>query len=174
MAVSEEQQRANLEKLAAYLEALPVTYEHFDMEGYASNIKLTDFDHVMYSDPSAATVTCGTVACAVGHGPAAGIPLLEKHLVVIPSLTGGAAYHDIDWDDYSENFAPTGDRDWAWMFSSSWASIDNSPFGAAARIRYYLDRGMPEGFGYICANWSDFIPLYEPYLVDAARKSAEA
>lgn len=62
--------RSNLEKLAAYLETLPVDYQHFSMRSYLTK----DGSYVSYPEEANTAIDCGTIACAVGHGPAAGSP----------------------------------------------------------------------------------------------------
>jgi hypothetical protein len=116
--------RDNLEKLAAYLEKLPEDYSHFDMASF-----LTLNDVVINAWTTIRAGACGTVACAVGHGPAAGI---------IPAMpTTG-------WSDYGETaFALTYDE-WDWCFSWEWLRVDNTPHGAAKRIRYLLEHGLPD------------------------------
>ena len=59
-------QRANLAKLADYLDALPDDYERFDMDDFHDSASL---DEVIAGRP----ISCGSAACAIGHGPAAGI-----------------------------------------------------------------------------------------------------
>ena len=103
-------QRANLARLADYLETVPQSA--FDMESFEEE---TD---------------CGTVACAVGHGPAAGFPK--------PVLEAWTSYS-------SREFAPDSPA-WDWCFFGRWSETDNTPQGAAARIRYMLEHGVPENY----------------------------
>jgi hypothetical protein len=78
--------------------------------------------------------SCGTVACAVGHGPAAGIRV----------------YGDTDWSDYADRvFGEMPENDFTYMFGSSWSYSDNTPKGAAARIRTYVALGRtPDGWSF--------------------------
>jgi hypothetical protein len=85
---------------------------------------------------------CGTVACAVGHGPRAGIEALPGEL----------------WANYSRRVfgirsggltrAGTIDHpdSWKFLFIGSIARFDNTPAGAAARIRCYLEEGVPDAY----------------------------
>jgi hypothetical protein len=116
--------RDNLEKLAAYLEKLPEDYTHFDMSVF---FQRGDFTRT-YVDATLAG-DCGTVACAVGHGPVAGIIL---------------ATESSGWTDYGEKAFELVFDEWDWCFSSGWASVDNTPHGAAKRIRQLLDHGLPD------------------------------
>jgi hypothetical protein len=62
----------------------------------------------------------------VGHGPAAGIRI----------------YGDFDWADYGNRvFGHLPDDGFGYMFGSEWSNYDNTPKGAAARIRTYVALG---------------------------------
>lgn len=123
-----EEYRQNLLKLADYLSRFCETPERqFDM---------TEFDEVRHRCSTQGQVLdCGSVGCAIGHGPYAGIP---KH-------------DDENWFDYALRVflpGPQGSRvgylAWDWCFSIAWARTDNSPGGAAARIRWLLEYGVPD------------------------------
>jgi hypothetical protein len=129
--------RANLEKLAAYLEQLPEDYTHFDM-----GLFLTLNDVAINAWTTIRAGACGTVACALGHGPAAGIILATKNA---------------DWDAYGEKAFELVFDEWDWCFSSGWASVDNTPHGAAKRIRHLLDHGVPSN------GWEQRC-RYKPYM----------
>lgn len=109
-----DEQRANLAKLADYLDALPADYRCFEMHSYHSD--------AVY--PSSASVPeCGTTACAVGHGPAAGFPATRYE----------------NWDEYrirlfgpGSIFVPGAAQ---YMFSPL---NPNDPHAAAGRIRKVL------------------------------------
>ncbi len=123
-------QRDNLELLAAYLEKLPEDYTEFNMRTYARLNTIGD----LYSprDGHWPGTGCGTAGCAVGHGPAAGIlPIIE----------------DSDWEDYAWRVfgsdAWGADPLWDWLFAAQWHKVDNTPQGAAQRIRYTLASGIP-------------------------------
>jgi hypothetical protein len=128
--------RRNLAKLAQYLESLPEDYRHFDMSDFASHNGdcsevVGDAMVALATDPAKFFSNCGTVACALGHGPAAGVRMKLEEA------------QDHDWDAYCERqFGIPAQRvnaTWDFLFSSSWSFIDDTPRGAAARIRYYLD-----------------------------------
>ena len=164
--------RANLEKLADYLEGLPRDYSHFEMSVYADHEGDHDFggetfEEAMHDRPEETVQDCGTVACAVGHGPAAGIPFAQCHLRKEPRFNGEGYIYDLDWDSYATNFVPLRSSDWSWMFDSDWSGVDNHHWGAAARIRYYLDKGLPEHWNsfYTSPQKSD-VELYKPYHID--------
>lgn len=120
-----DERRANLTTLAAYLRTLPANYPDFEMS-----------DFVQDGDNYFAHVACGTAACAIGHGPMAGIA---------PNVGE-------EWFAYSERaFIPrpddvegdTVEEPWNWCFASEWSSTDNTVHGAAARIEYLLENGCP-------------------------------
>lgn len=116
--------RDNLSRLADYLESLPPDYEQFLMSVY-----------------NLSTPGCGTVACAAGHGPLAGIP------VPLSCRDEGLPTGDVDWMCYArEGFLPgipslEYEHVWMFVFGPEWTGIDNSPQGAAARIRHLLEHG---------------------------------
>lgn len=78
--------RKNLEKLATYLEGLPVDYEKFNMRHMLADDDGEEFD---LRDPGRARVIhkCGSSACAIGHGPNAGIRISP---------------HDWSWTQYAD------------------------------------------------------------------------
>lgn len=115
-----DEHRANLRKLANYLKTIP--QDRFDMNFFAAKkgmvIPMEKYD-------------CGTVCCAAGHGPHAGIPFAEE---------------DYCWEGYTQRVFGVNyfDDAYMWMFSAGWAAIDNSPQGAAKRIEMFLDETIPE------------------------------
>lgn len=118
--------RENLLKLADYLDTLPDDYKQFDMSEYML-VRDGDGDYWETLDPyERSKPVCGTVACAVGHGPAAGIRL----------------YGDLDWTDYAERvFGKMRCDDFQYMFGPEWLCYDNTPKGAASRIRTFVSLG---------------------------------
>lgn len=74
---------------------------------------------------------CGTVACAVGHGPAAGLPVEPEDCN--------------DWFVYSKRVfgLEIEGPEWDWCFGPEWHFVDNSPTGAARRIRHVIEYGVP-------------------------------
>lgn len=137
-------QKANLDKLANYLEGLPKRYRHFDMHSYHEahdpSATLEQYADYAMNNGGVTKHACGAVACAIGHGPAAGILMTKR-------LANPGDYYRPQWGTYSfQNFAPSGNH-WDWMFSSEWTRIDNGHRGAAARIRYVLaGRSLPADF----------------------------
>jgi len=109
----------NLTTLANFLDTLPAPAFH--MGSFARDEHGERLDIQIHE--------CATVACAVGYGPRAGI------------------HHENDrsWEDYSERVfeIEIGSRSWMWCFAGTWADVDNTPSGAAKRIRYLITHGEP-------------------------------
>jgi hypothetical protein len=156
-------QRARLDKLATYLEGLPKNYRHFDMSDFfhAEDVEGENALELNYGLHNGGLPSCGAVACALGHGPAAGV-LVPKKM----TYAGG-----VKWSLYGALFIGDDTRADSWLFCGSWTSVDNHHHGAAARIRYLLDKGEPP------ANFYSFggrrhRDLYAPYRIDAKAPAA--
>ena len=116
----------NLRTLADHLAKLPTEYESFSMMNYVFQQSADDA-----SPSELLKIPCGAVACSVGHGPSAGI------------LVGDAE----SWYDYiKNNLCIPKTPACSWMFSSKWSYVDNSPHGAAKRINYLLNEGLPADY----------------------------
>lgn len=132
--ITEQERRDNLNKLADYLLSLPDDYKDFDM----SQFHIYPINSELYK-PN----ICGTSACAVGHGPNAGI---------------GDYRTCANWIEYSQKYLiyDINSADWYWCFSGGWADVDDTPHGAAKRIKQYLRSGVPDDFGYQYQDgWGD-------------------
>jgi len=116
-----DKHEANLRKLAAYLLVAGNLKAKFTM-GTFSDMK----------EPDTEATDCGAVGCAVGHGPYAGIEKLPGE----------------DWSFYSDRVFGLDDiefeAEWEWCFCSRWSERDDTPQGAAKRILWLLDKGLPE------------------------------
>lgn len=68
---------------------------------------------------------CGTIACAIGNGPDAGIE------------AGDA----ITWQQYSDNSfgIHVSSNFWLFMFGALWSDFDNTAVGAGHRIKFFLE-----------------------------------
>ncbi len=126
------EQMTNLRKLADYLSDLPDTYLAFDMETFFLHPEIdyqVEYDEMVASKllSDIENIPCGSSACAVGHGPAAGIPPIPD---------------DITWTDYCWRvFGIDSDgHDYDDMFGGEWYSRDNSFVGAANRIYDFLKK----------------------------------
>ncbi len=106
-------QKKNLRRLATFLWR---TRRQFTMSQFCEE-KLGD-----------ATPVCGSIGCAVGNAPYAGIPKSVKE----------------SWYEYAER--AFGGKSWSWCFSGGWAHFDNTSRGAAKRIFYMLEHGVPDAY----------------------------
>ncbi len=127
----------NLLRLARYLRGLPADYAQFEMLYFAS---ITDGEFETQPDEAYdVTGSCGTVACAVGHGPAAGIANLPSE-----------AWEDYGLRVFGVGWLASGEDNlgrclrFDVLFSPYWHQIDNTPRGAAARILHCLQNPEPE------------------------------
>lgn len=114
----------NLRKLSEYLKTLPDTYNKFNMGYFYYD---NEFQIGKKPKVGATSYPCGTVACAVGHGPLADMPIRKDEM----------------WYDYSERVFGLQDdsTEWGWCFSGVWENVDNTPHGAALRIDWLLSGG---------------------------------
>lgn len=123
-----EEHRAALRELAAHLAVAPP--ESFDMRDYARS------DTEVRLLPAQAE--CGTVCCALGHGPGAGIPARpgEGWSSYCARAFGiDPVYSHEDWPRLA----------WRWCFDGLWDPVDNTAPGASARILWMLEHGVPAG-----------------------------
>ena len=134
--------RENTAKLAAYLAALPEGYRDFHMETWArTNRSQGDilYPKQVYDRALNADTQCGTVACACGHGPMAGIKPRP---------------HDTGWGTYSDQFTCGSVHAMTFFFAGDWSAFDNTPQGAAKRMEYALQHGIPESDR---SEWVDYL-----------------
>jgi hypothetical protein len=121
--------KKNLLQLATYLLSGNLKAA-FDMEDTTEWGSCPDNNELLFKMNEA--TTCGSVGCALGHGPYAGI---EK-------------YQEENWPSYQERAFGLdkygGGSEFAWVFHESWARVDNTPEGAGKRILYLLKYGLPD------------------------------
>lgn len=113
--------KENLLKMADYIETIP--QEQFDMKEF----RTLDEDRVLPE--------CNSVGCIIGHCTALDADNL-------PRYDGGK----IDFNEWGQKFTEISrvSDDWYYLFSSWWKYTDNTPTGAAKRIRHYVENGLPE------------------------------
>ena len=80
---------------------------------------------------------CDSLGCVIGH-----CTVLDNN--PLPIFLSGR----IDFITWSEKFTGVSDDEWLWCFSSDWSATDNTPKGAALRIEWLLQNGLPE-------NWEE-------------------
>jgi len=111
--------RENLSSMADYIETIP--QEKFDMNTYRRG------ESVKHA--------CGSVGCILGH-----CTILDERPLPVDY------YADIAFASWSLEFTglnPNSDE-WDYLFSSFWTYGDNTPTGAAKRIRHFLEKGLPQ------------------------------
>ena len=118
-------QRANLRKHANYLYALP-NESKFDMRNLALDYRGDQIEDV--SDVK----VCGTIMCSLGYAA-----------LCFPRI----ARRNDSWDEFClDIFGMEPFHNWqAWdfLFSMNWTDRDNTITGAADRIIYFLEKGVP-------------------------------
>lgn len=114
---SSEEQKGNLLKLALFLidapEEIVKDEHHYRFDMYC--FQITNFN------------ACNSVYCAIGHGPLAGIARGEYE----------------DWVSYARRVFTCSRVAHYWLFAGGWARVDNTKRGAALRIIYALQFGVP-------------------------------
>lgn len=141
-------QRNNLKKLALYL-MNEVSESKFEMGIFFGNTDLDLFSEgVIYPHdvtPELYSV-CGTVACVAGHGPMAGIPGLPNE----------------NWMNYIRRAFGDSIALYEWAFNANWRYRDNTARGAALRIFWFLEHGIPPNR---IEMFSNRVPLiYKDYV----------
>jgi len=111
--------RENLKLMADYIETIP--QEKFDMDNFRTG---EDKGH-----------ECNSVGCILGH-----CTVLDKN--PLPTTI----FDNINFNAWSFDFTgldPFSDE-WYYLFFGLWTEGDNTPTGAAKRIRHFLENGLPE------------------------------
>ena len=120
--------RENLQLMANHLKT-NVLPENFHMGKYRGD----DDD---FSSP-----VCGSVGCTVGN-----CTVLDVENVIKNFTDSGGEIEFGAWSEYFTGLYWAG-HEWYWCFGSTWKTTDNTPTGAALRIEWLLNHGLPE-------NWS--------------------
>ena len=124
----------NFRKLATHLIFKP--QEEFDMAEYRVRKEKLGFG---LPPIFGKRMICKTTACALGAA------------IDIPGLEPGPDDHleeVFSWDTYCERIfgVQRPSAIWSWVFDYRWEKFDNTPRGAAARIIYLLQKGVPPVF----------------------------
>jgi len=140
--------KENLLKLAKFLDGLPEDYKRFDMEDWVASENGTLCpDEIEDVDIKA----CGYAACAIGHAPQAlGLSIEETNMIPM-------------WDIFIENYFGIDYRSQEWMFGYEWKDVDNTPKGAAKRIRYFLENGVPDEYSEHDDPKKELLKIYKDY-----------
>lgn len=141
----------NLRDLAAYLRKLTVLPK-------APLFNMTSFYTPHYGED--AEGVCSTAACAVGHyavmrdwdASENGVKPKNPSKEYLAEYTGMRGdLKRMSWCDYcTQEIGVEAISDdtsvFDWLFGSDWDEVDNTPAGAAKRIDYFLEFGVPEEF----------------------------
>jgi len=111
--------RENLNRMADYIETIP--QDRFDMHTFRTGESVNH--------------ECDSVGCVIGH-----CTILDKN--PLPMHRFGY----IDFDSWSSDFTglDSFSDEWRYLFFGLWTAVDNTPTGAAKRIRYLIEHGLPE------------------------------
>lgn len=124
---------------------------HFNMRSYL-RVRKEDFHYNQdYAETKDMVVKgevdpCGTTACAAGWAAVIHKRLRMRVPTKNESLVAGSEYMVIDWEKFSGKLTGHNMTLFKWLFDGSWTSWDNTPNGAARRIRYALKYGIPDDF----------------------------
>ena len=118
--------RENLQLMANHLKT-NVNQDNFDMGKYRGL-----YDTI--------NPVCGSAGCVIGT-----CSVLDADNVITNFTDTDGEIYFMDW---SEDFTGLyrGEDEWAWCFDSTWKTTDNTPTGAALRIEWLLNNGLPENW----------------------------
>ena len=104
-----------------------VNQENFHMGRYRGN---DDF-----SNP-----VCGSAGCAVGN-----CTVLDSENVIENFTNSEGRIYFAAWSkDFTGIYRV--EDEWKWCFHPAWKNTDNTPTGAALRIEWLLNHGLPENW----------------------------
>lgn len=139
-------QRENLEKHYRFLCEHVYMYDlGFDMSGFSNgNFFSKDLKEI-----------CNTVACSLGYAP--------LHIPIMDSDYTFDMYKLKPFFDYlkygNRVFCNPNRNLWGYVFGEDWTDLDNTVLGAARRIRFALDVGVPS----IISRYKNAYSLIEDY-----------
>ena len=120
--------RENLQLMANHLKN-NVIPENFEMDQYRANGD--------YINP-----VCGSVGCTVGN-----CTVLDTENVMNNFINSDGRIDFTAWsEDYTGLLEAEYEAEWEWCFGCQWIFIDNTPTGAALRIEWLLNHGLPENW----------------------------
>lgn len=137
-----KQAQQNLQDLADYLKAYAAKRSSEEVNEPTAAFGMGRF----FNDELDKTAhQCGTSACAVGHYAimrefeCTEVSVIDKNLC------------ELSWHKFSEEHIGVASHNeqapiWDWLFSGRWQVYDDTPLGAAARIEYFLENGVPDEF----------------------------
>lgn len=122
--------RKNLQKMADYIRTIP--QEKFNMRFFRRHEEVSH--------------ECGSVGCVLGHCTV----LDKKPLPMLAQIVSWNSRRLIDFVSWGESFTGISKRtgEWQWCFAGEWSEVDNTPEGAARRIEWLLEHGLPKDWDY--------------------------
>jgi hypothetical protein len=124
----------NLRKLAAFLRTVP--NEKFGMQRFAD----LRHENVWVATPQdVAQHGCGTAGCALGWSVSLFVPPKPRSCDNQLTMWKGHSY---------KHFGIRSGARWEWLFGGDWAEGDDTPDGAADRIDWLIEHGLPK-------DWKD-------------------
>ena len=121
--------RENLQLMANHLK-INVKQKNFDMETYRGD------------DDDLRNPVCGSVGCPVGT-----CTVLDAENVIKNFTYPNGEIKFTAWSvDFTGLLGVEYEAEWAWCFDSTWKTTDNTPIGAALRIEWLLNHGLPENW----------------------------
>jgi len=120
--------RENLQRMANHLKN-NVKQDNFDMGEYRG---FYDFINPEF----------GSVGCPVGT-----CTVLDAENVIKNFTYPNGEIKFTAWSvDFTGLLGVEYEAEWAWCFDSTWKTTDNTPIGAALRIEWLLNHGLPENW----------------------------
>ncbi len=126
--------KKNLRKVAMFIKDIP--QDHFDMSIYRKN------------EQEEVTPECNTVGCTLGHATVLNKRLFNSIKKRLNGELGRVSFSSIlsEWTEKWLGISGQVGHDldtWTFLFAWQWSRVDNTPQGAAKRILYYLENGLP-------------------------------
>jgi hypothetical protein len=116
----------NLIKAAAYIRTVP--QEKFDMSVWRDNRSERPENE------------CNSVGCAVGH-----CTFLDPNIKSV-AKRHERLFNGFNFWEWSLEFFDLGNNQWNWCFDYEWGEVDNTPEGAALRIEWLINHGLPDNW----------------------------
>jgi hypothetical protein len=115
--------KSNLEKIANLIEGIPPKY-----------FNMFNFIHQEYIGDKIITV-----GNTIGHATILDVYNIQKNF----KPKGVVDY--LSWSEYFTGLSAESEE-WEWCFSPKWVKYDNTPTGAAKRIKILIENGLPENW----------------------------
>jgi hypothetical protein len=115
----------NLLKAAAYIRTVPQS--KFDMDIWRG------------TDKNKPQHECKSIGCVIGH-----CTILDPNIKkAVKKYSLGLSF---DYYDWATDFFTLEYDQWEWCFSYVWKNSDNTPEGAALRIEWLINHGLPDNW----------------------------